>query len=222
MAEQDGLDQVFRDGAAVYGDEGLAGALGRALDAAGDNFLARAAFAEDEDGDVAGGRTLAHFQDLAHGRRAGDHVLEGHSAFSLAGKALHLARERAHLQGVADGDDDPLGAGGLDEEVDGAGAHGLDDRVDPAGGGEHDDRQVRAALGETLQRFHARQARHDQVEQDDIHAVLGIGGQGKAAFAVRRGAAGKARFLHRRLQQPALRGIVIDYQNRLRHTSCPF
>ena len=51
VAEQDRFDQILRDGAAVDGDERLAGALGAAVHGAGDQFLADAALAQDQDGD---------------------------------------------------------------------------------------------------------------------------------------------------------------------------
>ena len=51
VAEQDALDQVLGDGAAVDGDERLAGALALALDGARDQLLADAAFALDQDRD---------------------------------------------------------------------------------------------------------------------------------------------------------------------------
>ena len=49
VAEQDAFDQVLGDGAAIDGDEGLAGALRAALDGARDQLLADAEFAFDQD-----------------------------------------------------------------------------------------------------------------------------------------------------------------------------
>ena len=72
VAEQDAFDQVFRDRAAVDGDERLAGALAFALDGACDQFLADAALAFDENGDVRCGRALAERDDALHGVAAHD------------------------------------------------------------------------------------------------------------------------------------------------------
>src|SRR5581483_1865721 len=51
VTEQDALDEILRDGAAVEGDEGLAGAGAFALDRARDQLLADARFAFDQNGD---------------------------------------------------------------------------------------------------------------------------------------------------------------------------
>ena len=56
VAEQDALDQIFGNGAAIDGDEGLAGAVALALDGAGDQLLADAGFALDQDRDLGIGR----------------------------------------------------------------------------------------------------------------------------------------------------------------------
>ena len=217
MAEQDRLDEVLGDRATVDGHERFAGAGRGALDAAGDNFLADAAFTEDEHGNIGRCRTFGEADHLAHRCCRGNHVVETHAAFGLARQAFHLAGQRLHLEGVADGDNHALRIGGLDDEVHGAAAHRLDDRVDTACRGQHDDRQVGTLVRQALQRVEARKARHGQVEQHHVDAVLGIGSHGNPGFAVRRRAAGKARFLHGSLQQAPLCRIVINYQNGLRH-----
>ena len=53
VAEQDALDEVVRDGAAIDGDERLRAPVAGALDGARDQFLADARFALDQDRDVA-------------------------------------------------------------------------------------------------------------------------------------------------------------------------
>ena len=57
VAEQDALDEIVRDGAAIDRDERLRAPLAGALDGARDQFLADARFAFDQDRDV-GGRGL--------------------------------------------------------------------------------------------------------------------------------------------------------------------
>ena len=52
VAEQLALEHVARHGGAVEGDERFRGAVGGAVDGAGENLLAGAALAGDEDADV--------------------------------------------------------------------------------------------------------------------------------------------------------------------------
>ena len=48
VAEQDALDQVLRNGAAVYRNKGFARSIALALDRAGHHFFADAAFSLDQ------------------------------------------------------------------------------------------------------------------------------------------------------------------------------
>ena len=77
VTEQNGFDQVLRNGAAIDGDEGLSRAVRRALDRARDQFLADAGFAFDQDRNVGLRGALAETEDLLHLARLGDEVFEG-------------------------------------------------------------------------------------------------------------------------------------------------
>ena len=77
VAEQDGFDQVLRNGAAIDGDERLAGAFRRALDGAGDQFLAGAGFAFDQDRNVDCAARVPRRNTCFISRRLGDQVVEG-------------------------------------------------------------------------------------------------------------------------------------------------
>ena len=64
VAEQLAFEQVARDGGAVEGDEGFLGAVGEVVDRAGEDFLAGAALAGDEDvdfgpGDACGANSIS-------------------------------------------------------------------------------------------------------------------------------------------------------------------
>ena len=209
--------RFFRDRAAIDRHERLSGPAGGALDAARDDFLADAAFAQDQNRNVGTRGPFGQAHHLAHRRGAGDHVVKAHAAFGLAGQALHLARQGLQLQGILDRHDHAFRIGGLHDEIHRAAAHGLDNRVDAAGCGQHDHRQVCAFRGQPFQRVHAGQAGHGQVKQYDINAVFRVGCQRQASLAIRRRPAGKAGLLDRRLQQAALRRIIINHQNRLGH-----
>ena len=67
MAEDFTFDERLGDGGAVYGDEGTGFAGAEVVEGAGDEFLAGAAFAGDEHGDVGGGDLLDEAEDFAHG-----------------------------------------------------------------------------------------------------------------------------------------------------------
>ena len=58
---------VGRDGAAVHGDEGTTAARARLVDRAGDDFLAGARFAEDEDAGLVAGDLGNQCEDIADG-----------------------------------------------------------------------------------------------------------------------------------------------------------
>ena len=217
MAKQDRLHEVFRNGAAVDRHERLARPGAGALNAARDHFLTHTAFAQDQHRNIRGRPALCHADDAAHRRGGGNHVLELHAAFGLAREAFHFARQALHLQRVADRDDHTFGIGRLDDEVHRAAPHRLHDRVDPARCRQHDHRQVRALGVQTLQRLHARKARHRQIQQHDIHAFARVRRQLQARLAIGRRAAGKTRLFDGCLKQAALRRIIIDHQDRLRH-----
>ena len=74
VAEQLALQQAFRHGGAVDGDEGLRGARARGVDGPGDQLLAGAAFALDEDGQVGARDPGDGRHQLLHPRVLGDHA----------------------------------------------------------------------------------------------------------------------------------------------------
>ena len=95
MAEQDRLDEIGGEGAAVDGDEGLRLALARPLDGAGDQFLADAALALDEDRDLRAGGAAGEGDHAVHRRARGDDVAEGEHAGGRAPRPLEFALQRA-------------------------------------------------------------------------------------------------------------------------------
>ncbi len=182
---------------------------------AGDQLLADAALAQDEDRDARAGRPLAQPLDHGHGGRGADQLLEGDLAGRLLLEAIDLALQVAHLQRVADRDHDPLRRGRLDEEVLRAGLHGLDHGVDAAGGGQHDDGLHEAARAHLLQRLQAALARHDKVQHDHVSAARAQAID--RLFAVFSMDDNQAFALEHRLDQAPLGRIVIDDENRLGH-----
>ena len=67
VAEEFVFDQAFGDGGAIQGDERLVAARGQVMDGAGEEFLAGAAFTEQQDGRRSGGDFLDLLADFADG-----------------------------------------------------------------------------------------------------------------------------------------------------------
>ena len=193
--------------------KGLRLALAGALDGARHQFLADARFAFDEDRDLRGRRLLRQPDDAVHGRAAGDDVLERDRPAALCGAPL-LDLQRLDLEGARDGDAQPFGRCRLDDEIEGAGPHRRDDDVDAALRGLHDDGDGDVAFAHRLEHAEPVEPRHHQVEDDDGDIAraprLERRQRGLAAFRHHRVVAETD---HRRLQQPSLNRIVIDYED---------
>ena len=80
VAEQDRLDEIVGDRAAIDRDERLGAPLAGAVDGARDQFLADAGLAFDQHRDGGGRGLLGAAQHRLHARAAGDDVLEGQRA----------------------------------------------------------------------------------------------------------------------------------------------
>ena len=98
VAEQNALDQIFRNGAAVDSDEGFASAFAFALDGARDQLFADATFAFDEDGNVGSRSAFAEADDAGHRVAAHHQVVEGQRAVNLLFDAIDFACQRFDLE----------------------------------------------------------------------------------------------------------------------------
>ncbi len=122
VAEQFGLEQVLGDGGAVDRDEGAAGAVARLVEAAGEQFLAGAAGAEQHHRHAGIGDPLDRPGDLEHLRSAGDHRPE--HRLVLADPLLELAvlgLDAVQLEGAADDQAELVDVDRLLVEIVGAG-----------------------------------------------------------------------------------------------------
>ncbi len=222
VAEQDRLDQVLGNGAAIDGDKGLGLARARAVDGAREQFLAGAGFAFDQHGDGGTRRFLRRAQHRLHGARTGDDVGDGKRAVMPALDALQFAGERTRGQRIAQRDLQPLGAGRLDHEIGGARAHGRDYIVDAAMRSLYDHRDVEACLAHARQHAEPVEIGHHQVEH---HAVdtrsVRAGEQAQRGIAALGGERPVAKALHHRFQKPALDGIVVDDEHAFGHDRPP-
>ena len=102
VAEQDALDQVLRDRAAVDRDERLSGALALALNGARDQLLADAALAFDREPECSTPPRACRARSRAACLAADDEIVEGERALGLLLDAAdHLAGQRFDLHGAA-------------------------------------------------------------------------------------------------------------------------
>ncbi len=171
MAEDLALDQRLGNGRAVDGNKGVGLARAQVVERARHQFLAGAAFAGDEDGDVGGGDLLDETEDFAHGAGTADHGAEDAGFAEAAARHFKLDLGFALAGGVGQ---DGAQAGGVNrflEEVVSAQLHGVDGQLNGAHGGEDHHGEVRvesrALLSQLGQQADAIQTRHLQVGDDD-------------------------------------------------------
>ncbi len=168
MAEERGLEQLRRHGAGVDGHEGLVAARRVGVDGLGDEFLAGAAFALNENGGAAG-RDLRHqVEDAQHDLAFADDVGEVVALLEGALELQVLFFGAVAGDGRADVGQELFVVPGLLDEVLSAGADGFDDVVDGAVGGDHDDRQFGLAFLDLRQQFEAALAGQGEIEQHEV------------------------------------------------------
>ena len=162
VAENLAFEQVFRQAAAVEGDELLTFAPAKVVQAARDQLLASAGFALDQHigggvGDV--GDQLAQ---RLHGWRTAQQTLgQVLSAAELAAQLRHLAGQAPLFEGAAGDVDQTLRGKGFFHKVVGAITHGTDRHADIAVAGDQHHWQAAVAgleLGQQLQAVDAGQA----------------------------------------------------------------
>ena len=76
VAEQFAFQEGFRNGGAIDADVIVRAPLAQAVQRAGDEFLARAAFAQDQDPRVGGGDGLDQLPQIVHARRFAHDLFE--------------------------------------------------------------------------------------------------------------------------------------------------
>ncbi len=167
VAEELGFDELLGDGGAVDLDEGLAGPQAVGVDGPGDELLAGAALAVDQDRGVGRGDLEDLLPEvLDQGVMADDLVV----FLGLLLEVLALAAEVRLLEGVADADQDPLAVERLFQEIEGPELGGLDRGLDRPLPRDHDDLRHVRARPQLGQDFEAALAGHLDVEEDQVDA----------------------------------------------------
>ena len=118
MAEQFAFQQIFRNGRAVDGHEGLVAELSLEMNGPGDQFLAGAAFSLDQNGDVAVHHLAHQLQHLVETLAPAHHVREAPLEFVQAHfEMFHLFPQSHRFQRIADGHPHVVEAGGFVDEI---------------------------------------------------------------------------------------------------------
>jgi hypothetical protein len=139
--------------------------------APGDELLARAGLAQDEDVRLRARRLLHQLEDLADGRARPDDVLEAQGLLELAAEVPVLQLETALAQRALDRDAQLLDREVLGQVVERALAHRAHRRFDRREGGDHDHRQGGVQLVGPPEQDHAVDLRHLQIGEQDVRAL---------------------------------------------------
>jgi hypothetical protein len=177
VAEQLALEQLRGQGSAVDLDEGLVAARGALMNRTGDEFLAYAALAANQHGDIAVGYLLDDERHLAHdGTLAPADERVALIVAQLPAQIGQLVHQTVALEGLFDRRIErdltkSFGIVGLDHVVGGAEANGFDNRCRVLAARQHDDLQLGSRRFQRLQRLQTVHARHRDVEQHDVRRL---------------------------------------------------
>ena len=141
------------------------------VDAPGDELLARAGLAVNEDGRVARRDARDGLVDPPHGRARADEARRLRLRRHRAAEAFELDAQLAVLDGAGDREREELRVDRLGDEVVGAGAHGGDGRLHAALPGDHDDGERGVDAGDALAHLDAAHLGHAEVGQDRVELL---------------------------------------------------
>ena len=168
MPEQGRFEQLRGQGTAVGGDEHLLSPLRVGVNGLGDQLLARARLAGNQNGRAAGGHLRHQVQNARHAVAAAHDVreavalLEGPLELGILGLQAPLRNDLGDL------DQQLFVLPRLLNEVVGAAFERFDGNVDRAVGRHHEHRDLAVPLPDVAQHVHPRAVRHHQVEQDQV------------------------------------------------------
>ena len=171
VAKELALEQRFRNGAAVDGDESLVGPGAALVHEPGDELLAGAALAGDEHGGRVTCDLARHVERrLDRGAVADDRVGAANGA-ELVLQLLYLRAQLLALRRFAHGEHDLFGPERLLHVVVGAFLHRCDGRVGIAVRAHGDDERVTATARVAFDEFEAVHLRHAEIAEHEIDVV---------------------------------------------------
>ena len=157
VAEQRGFEQAVGNRRAVDGDKGAVFTGRVMMDVTGDDFLADAGFAGQQNGRVGLRNARGERKEVTAGGIAGN------DAFVVQGigqtVTRHVFKQRLRFEG-------------LEQKVAGAAAHRLDGAVNVGEGGHQHHRQMRQALADFLQQGDAVHRHHAHVADHQRDGLL--------------------------------------------------
>ena len=174
MTEELGFDEGFRDGAAGDSDKGLVGAGAEVVNGAGDQFLAGAAFAGNQNRGIEIGYAADQLIDALHGGAGSDDAIALFRILDARLRIVQLLFERRGLAGAAEHGLQVANRRRPARVAKGAGTHQLERRGTQTVLGHEDGRDVGSD-----EAARARDARLQrvfmavQIEEQDIAASRG-------------------------------------------------
>ena len=213
VAEEFALEQVLGNRAAVERDQRALGAPAVVVDRARDEFLARAALAEDQDRRVAVGHLVDEIEHRAQRRALAHHVVEAVARAELVLEQPVLGAQPPVLDRLLDQAPHDV-EGALERLVqvpEGAGAQRVDGMLDRVVAGHHDAGQVGVDFVDLPHQLEAADARHahvaehqiDRLGRDDGQRLAGVARAGDRVTAADEDA----------LERAPIQLLVVDDQN---------
>ena len=179
MAEELVLEQGFRDGRAVDGDEGALRPRRELMDGTGEQLLAGAALPQDEHGGVGRRHALDLEQRLLESFARAHEPRQGHALLQLLLEEKRAPLEPAPIQGAVHQDQEVIGVDRLGQKVGSPLANGAHRILDRAKRGHDDHVGLRPGLQRGGKHVEAAAGRELQIGED--HAE---GGPGERAFGL--------------------------------------
>jgi hypothetical protein len=183
VAEQLRFDQLLGNGRAVHLDERALAPGRKCVDGPRHQLLAAAVLAVDEDAAVGGGGHRDLLAERPDHRAVPDEL---RALVQLFPQALVLALEPDVLEGARHGHQRLVEGERLLDEVVGAQSRGLDRGLDGGVARDHHDRHLGPHALDPGQRFQAVEARHPDVEEDDVGRLVSDDADGLGSTADRR------------------------------------
>ena len=211
VAEERGFQQIGGHGAGVHRHKRLVPARRIGVDRLGDQLLAGPALALDQNGRAGGSHLRHQVKNAQHRLAFADNVFKVVALLQRALELDILFFRTLPGDGRANIGQKLFVVPRLLDKVLRSAIHRVDHVADRAVGGDHDDRQVRLALPDARQNFHAVLSRQRQIQQNQI---IGSGIDASQPSLALGRQVHHVTFEHQqRLQRFANRCFVVDDQN---------
>ncbi len=141
-----------------------------AVKGAGDQFLAGAAFAGDEDGGLGAGDFADQLAQILHGRAFAQQFVAGFVLLGVVEVRVDL-EELVEVLRLLEGDLQLVGGKGLEHVIEGPVAHALHGRFDRAEAGDHDDQRFLGLGLQFAQQIGAFAVGQADIQEDEVEGV---------------------------------------------------